>query len=482
MNTVHNYTGTKICEKCFNHALTSYIFINKIRYIRNRLNVCVSHMLDSLNRIDEPENNVMVEIAMETILPITDKKFNDEDEESQLKIEILEDEFRIDTESSEESSKSENTDDEEIGTVLFDDLKKMLYPVNIEKDKEITDDVNKVVNGYQDIEVLSPTSDEKSITSEIEQSAMSDLENSPKSSDIEKNNDDFNYSNVDESPLNDICSEFLTFKKKPKPKRKFRRQNFTCPFCSKHFISDYFLKNHILKHINMKISCNICYESVKSKFHLFEHVKMVHVDIQKDYSVCDTCGRGFANKKSFLLHKKTHIKKECPLCDKLFKSQNTFDTHFQRHAYKFNGRKFSRSKTCSFCEREFSSENELSLHVNKSHLQIKPYNCDMCEKQFYTEHNLSSHKKLHSYRTKETCEFCSKIFKCRRDLVSHVRKHIGIKPHHCQICRESFYSETGQQKHMKKLHGGKYCCRLCKSVFNRKLDLKAHVNVAHNAM
>ncbi|XP_014358776.2 zinc finger protein 616 [Papilio machaon] len=507
MNTVHNYTGTKICEKCFNHALSSYIFISKVKYIRHRLNTCISLMLDNLNRIEEPENNVMVEISMETILPITEKKSLEEeyidDDESQMKIEVLEDEFRIESESSEESSKSENTDDEEIGTVIFDDLKKMLYPVNKErnnkKEEIINDETNKLVNGYQDYEALSPIGSdvEKLIASDVEKSTLSDseesteseIEKSPKANDVEKSpidiekliSDDVNFA-MQSPPVNDICSEFLTFKKKPKPKRKLRRPNFTCPFCSKHFISDYFLKNHVLKHINTKINCKVCYEPVKSKFHLFEHMKMFHLAHQKDCNVCDTCGRSFTDMKKFSLHKRTHKTKVCPLCDKLFKSQNTFDIHFQRHAGKFNGRKISRSQTCSFCEKEFSNENELSLHVNKIHLQIKPYSCDMCEKQFYTEHNLSCHKKIHGFRSKETCEFCSKIFKCRRDLVAHVRKHIGIKPHHCQICRETFYSETSQQNHMKKMHGGRYCCRLCKSVFNRKVDVKAHVNVAHNAM
>ncbi|XP_013178619.1 PREDICTED: zinc finger protein 432-like isoform X2 [Papilio xuthus] len=506
MNTVHNYTGTKICEKCFNHALTSYIFISKIRYIRNRLNTCISLMLDNLNRIDKPENNVMVEISMQTILPITEKKslddeyMDDDVDESQLKIEVLEDEFRIESESSEESLKSENTDDEEIGTVLFDDLKKMLYPVNKERNDKIDgikkEETEKIVNGYQDNEVLSPTDSdvEKSIISDSEKSPESDIEISPKANDIEKTldkspsdieksiNDDFSILDNVKPPVNDICSEFLTFKKKPKPKRKYRRPYFTCPYCSKHFISDYFLKNHVLKHINTKINCSVCCMPVKSKFHLFEHMKMIHLPHQKEYNICDTCGRSFTDIKKFLLHKKTHMTKVCPLCDKLFRSQNTFDSHFQRHAGKFNVRKISRSQTCSFCEKEFTNENELSLHVNKSHLQIKPYSCDMCEKKFYTEQNLTSHKKLHGFRSKETCEFCSKIFKCRRDLVAHVRKHIGIKPHHCQICRESFYSETSQQNHMKVVHGGKYCCRLCKSVFNRKVDVKTHVNVAHNAM
>ncbi|KPJ01220.1 hypothetical protein RR46_03091 [Papilio xuthus] len=129
----------------------------------------------------------MVEISMQTILPITEKKsledeyMDDDVDESQLKIEVLEDEFRIESESSEESLKSENTDDEEIGTVLFDDLKKMLYPVNKERNDKIDgikkEETEKIVNGYQDNEVLSPTD------SDSEKSPESDIEISPKAND-----------------------------------------------------------------------------------------------------------------------------------------------------------------------------------------------------------------------------------------------------------------------------------------------------------
>lgn len=232
----------------------------------------------------------------------------------------------------------------------------------------------------------------------------------------------------------------------------------------------------------MKVKCPVCLKQLNSKFRLFEHIKMKHIAGDIKYDTCTVCARGFANSKKLQAHKKTHYTKQCQLCDKLFSTQSRFDNHLQRHAMKFNTLKNFKSQTCSFCEKECSNENELSLHVNKSHLQIKPYSCDMCDKQFYTEPNLSSHKRVHEFHSKETCEFCAKVFKCRKDLVVHVRKHIGSKPHNCHVCRQSFYSESSRNAHMKRVHGGRLCCRLCKSMFNRKLDLKAHVNVAHNAM
>ncbi|CAK1594889.1 unnamed protein product [Parnassius mnemosyne] len=464
MNTVHDNTGTKICETCLNHALASYIFVNKIKYTRDRLQTCISLMLENLKEVGNSDNyrHIMVEISADTILPLMVKEepvedvFQSEDcdiDESKLKVEVLEDEFRIESESSDDdSSKFEDFSIEEENIKRSDNLKNTHYPfsanTNLFFDNPARDATKKyfnkkLVNGYQ----IKGT----------------------------------NSHNLKNTPVDNICSEFLTFKMKPKPLKR-RKPKFTCPFCGKHFISDYFLKKHVLKHINMKINCHLCSKQFKSKFYLFEHIKMVHIANDKSYSVCKICGRSFADLKMLLKHKKTHETKECLLCDKLFSSQKRFDSHLQRHAVKFNMVKKLKVQICSFCEKECSNGNELSLHVNKSHLQIKPYSCDMCEKQFYTEYNLSCHKKVHSSYSKETCEFCKKVFKCRKDLVIHLRKHIGTKPHHCQVCQQSFYSDKGLNSHMRRTHGGRFCCRLCKLIFNNKMDLKTHVNVTHNVI
>lgn len=423
MNILHNHTGTKICEKCLNHAIISYIFINKTQYIRSRLERCVDGMLNNLNEI-KPENNIFIEISQNGILPMQEEfdedllldEMEDDIDESKLKVDVLEDEFRI-------KSDSESDTDEKLPDVTKVDLtdtdRKSL-------DKPID---TKLVNGYQ---TFTP---------------------------------------------NDVCSEFLTFKKKKKLKQKCK---YTCPLCNKHFISDYFLKKHVLKHINKNVKCNLCFKQFKSKFYLKEHKKIVHI-FNKISSSCKICGRMFDSEYKILKHQKCHSCIQCQLCSKIFRSQKHHDSHMQRHAAKLTTRCHQKStQNCSFCEKECISDNDLSLHVNKAHLQIKPYNCDMCDKQFYTESNMKNHKKIHSLFSKEKCEFCMKILKCRKDLVVHVRKHIGIKPYKCVICPQAFYSEFKVKKHMNKWHGGMFFCKQCKKVFVSKNGLKTHVSIAHS--
>lgn len=428
MNYLNNYIGTKICDRCLSHAITSYIFIHQFKFARERLETCVSVTLENIRKI-APHANVFVQISPQTIMPAvedTDETLlldeNDFVDESKLKVDVLEDEFRLKSESESDTDMNEDTNN----SISF--LKPSAILENPAKNVTRTYSNKKLVNGLQN-----------------------------------------KYSM-------DICSEFLTFNKRVVKKVWCK---FTCPLCNKHFISDYFLKRHILKHLNKKVSCRICNRNFKSKFHLYEHTKMRHLLKKQSYISCEVCGRNFLNEDKLMKHEKQHISKECQLCDKKFGTQKDYNNHIQRHAVKLKLINKKRAQTCSFCEKECPNDNELSLHVNKVHLQIKPYSCDMCERQFYTESNLKNHKKVHSMSSKETCEFCNQTLKCRKQLVIHVRKHIGVKPFLCQICGQSFYSTFKAREHMKVYHGGRFCCRICKTTFVTKYGLKDHVNNEH---
>lgn len=275
---------------------------------------------------------------------------------------------------------------------------------------------------------------------------------------------------------NDVCSEFLAYN--DKPKRKIIKK-FTCPICSKDYLSDYFLKQHVTKHINQKLHCEPCGTIFGNKFSLEEHEKYAHLLYHSDYKSCKTCGRCFTTESKLRQHEKQHKNKLCPLCNKVFKTQAFFNTHMQRHSPKLAELMKKYEQSCSFCEKVCSNDNQLSIHVNKVHLQIKPYNCDMCEKQYYSEYNLRYHKKIHSRRSKEKCTFCSKTLSSRKQLVIHIRKHIGATPHICQICSESYYSVTRLKNHMSHTHGGTVVCKICKHVSVSKSELKIHVNKLH---
>lgn len=417
MNLLHNYTGTKICSKCLDHAIISYIFTNKVRYVRQRLNNCLTNMLENLNNLPKVEGKIFIEIADNGVMPIQEDDFDDnllldesEIDENKLKVQVLEDEFRL---------KSETESDDEDRS-----LNKNYSNDNKADIKPLTENREMLVNGYQKIDIKSESVAKNQVKSKS-------------------------------------------------------RVKFTCPLCDKHFISEYFLKKHILKHRFRKICCTICLSQFTSKFNFREHMKVVHLLNKKMSSACKICNRAFSSEYKKNLHERRHKSRRCDLCSKVFRSQADFNNHMERHAIKFHIHRETRKQTCSFCEKEYTNDNELATHVNKIHLQIKPYSCDMCEKQFYTQKNMKCHKKVHCMQSREKCEFCTKTLKSRKELVIHIRKHIGIKPHQCLLCSQMFYSENLVIKHMNKWHGGRFCCKLCKKVFVNKGGLKNHVNMVH---
>ena len=458
MNYQHNFIGTKICEKCLNHAITSYIFIHQFNFTRERLDLCVSLMLDNLSKI-KPNANVFVQVSPPSIMApqedLDESLLLDENDfidESKLKVDVLEDEFRV---------KSESESGSEPDNIIY---------LPSPKPKPFEEEIEPILE-----EVTFESPSPKSIpvsTPEIENLARSATKTYMKKKLV-------NGLQSSKYPV-DVCSEFLTFNKRKKVEKVSLK--FTCPLCSKHFISEYFLKRHILKHVNKKIYCNLCHSVFKSKFHLYEHTKMTHLLNESFYMTCKECGRNFTDTDKLQSHEENHRIKPCQLCNKVYVTQAHYENHIQRHAVKLKHIKEKQAQTCSFCEKECLNDNELSVHVNKVHLQIKPYSCDMCDRQFYTESNLKNHKKVHSMPSKETCEFCSKTLNSRKQLVIHVRKHIGAKPFCCQVCGLAFYSAYKVRKHMKIYHGGRFCCRICKSIFATKYELKDHVNRDHNVI
>ncbi|XP_053620756.1 zinc finger protein 236-like isoform X2 [Plodia interpunctella] len=448
MNILSSYTGTKICKKCLDSALTSYIFLNQAHYVRNRLRTCIELMLNCLMKVSQPDGKIFVEISQNVILPPQEPDFIDENllleaedvDESKLSIDVLEDEFRTKDSGSESDTETSRKDK------------------NIPEEKDLIQEDN-----FMEDLLMNPA---RNVTRTYVKGMVNGLKSRYRNS----------YNSI-----SNACSEFLTFKKKRKPKGIVSCK-FTCPLCNKHFISDYFLRRHIGRHILKNVHCKICKTEFKSKFHLYEHTKMMHLLGNSNFSSCKTCGRTFVNSKKLVNHIKTHNTKECQLCSKIFATQSHYNSHMQRHKMKLKIIREKGVQTCSFCEKACLNDNELTVHVNKVHLQIKPYNCDMCERQFYSESNLNCHKRVHSMYSKEKCNFCGKNLKTRKALVIHLRKHIGVKPYKCMICTQSFYSQGKLKNHMRIFHGGKFCCKLCKTVFVTKYRLKEHVNKAHNVI
>ena len=56
---------------------------------------------------------------------------------------------------------------------------------------------------------------------------------------------------------------------------------------------------------------------------------------------------------------------------------------------------------CNECEALFEQKQSLEYHMNKVHLNFKPYECDLCKKAFFIEAHLKQHlKAIHKEEAK----------------------------------------------------------------------------------
>ena len=56
---------------------------------------------------------------------------------------------------------------------------------------------------------------------------------------------------------------------------------------------------------------------------------------------------------------------------------------------------------CNECGAPFEKKQHLEHHMNKVHLNFKPYECDLCKKAFFIEAHLKQHlKAIHKEEAK----------------------------------------------------------------------------------
>lgn len=209
--------------------------------------------------------------------------------------------------------------------------------------------------------------------------------------------------------------------KMTEPKRK-KTASLKCSMCSKQYRLQYNLDKHYElahdpdkplkpKRVNKptKRQCDICGSVFNRSDILAEHKRSVHEGIRKVVppviSTCEICGSTFKRKD-----------------------------HLREHVLV----KHSSGKLpypCKLCEKTFIRPGQREIHMNRDHLNVKPYYCKDCNKKFFAEQSLRKHVK-------------SKV--CQPDRVK------GLK---CIKCEKTFEKSGNLEMHMTAVHfGGAYSC------------------------
>uniref|UniRef100_A0A182WP74 Protein krueppel n=1 Tax=Anopheles minimus TaxID=112268 RepID=A0A182WP74_9DIPT len=101
-----------------------------------------------------------------------------------------------------------------------------------------------------------------------------------------------------------------------------------CPICLKQVRSTH-LQTHISVHQGA-FYCDLCKRAFSSRNNLIKHKKAKHTVVELPAVSCDQCDLTFPNQAKLAAHRKVHLRKQCPICMKVFRP-NKMKEHLASH-------------------------------------------------------------------------------------------------------------------------------------------------------
>lgn len=205
-----------------------------------------------------------------------------------------------------------------------------------------------------------------------------------------------------------------------------------------------------------------------------------HMNEHYQNFICNTCGTGFANEVSLLVHSKMHETGQfkCRYCPEVFEFERNRANHelklhnntkertckicnevfINRYKKKVHNVKVHGAKSkvtlvpCGACGKQYSRSWELKKHVRREHLMERNHKCQLCDKAFLLKSGLQKHMLVHSDAKDFACDGCDKRFKTKCALLVHRLSHTNEKPFKCNICEQAFTQKVGLKGHMWSKH------------------------------
>ena len=223
-----------------------------------------------------------------------------------------------------------------------------------------------------------------------------------------------------------------------------------CPMCfmkSKNRLS---LILHIIQsHSNMDLQCKKCFKTMTSSDGYKFHMLSIHGNLMK--LMCDICG--FSTKSKFTMerHKLREHSTEgkqinCPECPQMFYTNHDLNTHMKR-------KHVDKNYLCTQCDFATKTNSNLKKHMEGVHgSQERNFSCHICGNDYKTDKHLKDHLESHSIDKKYKCDHCGKAFAQKKYLQKHVAIHEGKYRGHCNTCNKSFVQFCNYKLHMMKHH------------------------------
>uniref|UniRef100_A0A336M1T2 CSON007895 protein n=1 Tax=Culicoides sonorensis TaxID=179676 RepID=A0A336M1T2_CULSO len=229
-----------------------------------------------------------------------------------------------------------------------------------------------------------------------------------------------------------------------------------------------------VKEDSKKYTCDLCQKGYKWKCYLKEHIEFMHLRIRYD---CKLCDKFYFKIDSLKCHEKSHNEKKytCDVCGTKFHNLNTIKRHLTSIHLRIK-------ESCEICGKLFHPEH-LKNHINRIHLNIKPYSCEICKRKFSIKSEIVKHmNNIHlseSFRNRPDsirCRYCTKYFMIEK-LEDHIeRKHKKLQ---CHLCEKIYFNRDSFKHHMKLHESSKFKCDFCENEFKTKSNLRDHILAVH---
>lgn len=198
------------------------------------------------------------------------------------------------------------------------------------------------------------------------------------------------YKNVFECPnCDNMSTDILSFQEH----KELHTAASLCPACGAQFESKTLADQHYRKtHIQReRLICFLCQHSFNSLQGLKNH-QLRHSQLKPHTCSHPGCDYRSSQKTDVRVHERTHSDSrpyKCTVegCNVAFKTSSHKMAHIRRHSG-------IRNYDCLSCSMKFSSSTQLKSH-SVTHIKDYPYTCGLCDKSFRMKRNLTKHEATH---------------------------------------------------------------------------------------